>query len=173
MSFTRVINIHREFKIDYVYCGRNRFASPGQFDLGNPYPMRSKKQPNGYSRGECVAKHAIAFLSDTAFILHVNHTLRGAILGCYCKPLACHCDIYAIVANAPVAKSFFFSVVAESFSTIGKEVVTGDTYRDLSSKIDLTKRVITLNAVTDKDESFPVLIFNNLGWYQPIKDSDD
>lgn len=85
---TTVVNIRTGAKYD-VYCGRARGAFGGTF--GNPYVIGSDGD-----RTEVIRKFRIYFHErlgmDPTFRAAVE-ALRGKILGCFCKPLDCHCDV--------------------------------------------------------------------------------
>lgn len=93
---TTVVNIRTGAKFD-VYCGRARGGLGGTF--GNPYVLG----PDG-DRDEVIRKFRIYFHErlkmDLAFRRAVEG-LRGKVLGCFCKPLACHCDIYVEFLDSP------------------------------------------------------------------------
>lgn len=73
-----------------VYIGR-----PGP--LGNPFVIGR----NG-TREEVIAKHRDHLLSSPG-LLAMLPGLRGKVLGCFCAPLPCHGDAYALYANDPAA----------------------------------------------------------------------
>lgn len=102
---SRIVNLSTDTY--EVYAGRGRQVNsnlltpglkPGQEGwLGNPHPIGfcticNKK----HSREECIQAFRDDFHqkleSDTVFRESVS-TLRGKVLGCYCKPKACHGDI--------------------------------------------------------------------------------
>lgn len=78
---TRVVNIRKGHAYD-VYGGR---GGP----LGNEFILG----PDG-NRAEVIAKKRAAVMADPAFQKFVIETCKDKRIGCYCKPLACHCDIY-------------------------------------------------------------------------------
>jgi hypothetical protein len=80
-------------KADYeVYIGR-----PSKW--GNPY--RIKK---GEPRKVCIARYREWIMQQPELLAAVGE-LKGKVLGCWCKPLACHGDILAELADASEAKS--------------------------------------------------------------------
>jgi hypothetical protein len=89
MAQTRVVNLRRE-PYD-VYIGRPGHGQDGYF--GNPFPVRL-----GMGRGTALVKYTSWFLarieSDPEFRRRVL-SLRGKVLGCFCKPAACHGDVIA------------------------------------------------------------------------------
>lgn len=76
-------------KADYqVYIGRGS-------KWGNPF----KIGPDG-SRKDVIKKYREWILEpERASLRESLHELRGKILGCYCKPLACHGDVLAELAD--------------------------------------------------------------------------
>jgi hypothetical protein len=82
---TRVVHCKRS-TYD-VYIGR-----PSKW--GNPFRL-TKDQP----REVCMAKYR-EWLMGQPELLAALGELRGKVLGCWCKPLACHGDILAELADA-------------------------------------------------------------------------
>jgi hypothetical protein len=88
---TTVVNVRRE-RCD-VYCGRGSV-------LGNPFShIPGYGEHQVASRGEAIRQHRKWFLAQPRLIVIVL-TLKGKVLGCHCKPEACHCDVYAEVADS-------------------------------------------------------------------------
>jgi hypothetical protein len=89
---TRVVNLHRE-PFD-VYIGRRGKGHDGYF--GNPFSLAFGASDR--ERAECLEKFRGYFLakveSDPEFAARVRE-LRGKVLGCFCKPKACHGDVIA------------------------------------------------------------------------------
>ena len=84
---TTLVNIRRKRsqpKVKYdVYCGR---GSP----YGNPYRIGE----DGY-RSQVIEKYKKYFykrLKNTDFKEKILY-LKGKVLGCYCYPMKCHCDV--------------------------------------------------------------------------------
>ena len=71
----------------YVYCGR-----PSMW--GNPYTLRSEAQ-----RQVVIAQYE-AWLGGQPHLIRLVGSLRGRLLGCWCAPKACHCDVLARLALA-------------------------------------------------------------------------
>lgn len=69
-----------------VYCGR-----PSKW--GNPFVIG----PDG-SRAEVVKRYE-EWLKTQQGLLAAIGELKGKVLGCWCAPLACHCDVLARLAN--------------------------------------------------------------------------
>jgi len=94
---TKVVNIKHGDKYDR-YIGR-----PGKW--GNPYSHLdgTRATYRVASREEAVSAYR-AYLTD---ILERDPEflvpLKGMVLGCYCKPLACHGDILVQILNAESA----------------------------------------------------------------------
>lgn len=88
---TRVVNKDKKQKFD-VYIGR---GSP----WGNPFAIGD----NGMSREEVIEKYKNYFqeeiLSDDQRRKDLL-SLKGQVLGCHCKPLACHGDVIADYLNS-------------------------------------------------------------------------
>jgi hypothetical protein len=98
MSKTTVVNIKND-KYD-VYIGRWRkygcfHGYNGYF--GNPFPITES-----CDREQCIAKFRDYFYkritTDKVFAQKVKQ-LKGKVLGCFCKPQACHGDIIAEFLN--------------------------------------------------------------------------
>lgn len=51
------------------------------------------------TREEVLAKYEAWLQERPSFIAMVKRDLRGKVLGCWCKPKACHGDILARIAN--------------------------------------------------------------------------
>lgn len=85
---TRVVNLRKE-RFD-VYIGRKTWKYDGYF--GNPFLVRE------YGREGCLEKYREYFekrlVEDKEFKQRI-HELKGKVLGCFCKPEACHGDIIA------------------------------------------------------------------------------
>lgn len=108
IDITRVINIDREdpsiYGDKYVYIGRNPHRKPNTPNWSNPYSMydfQIGEEPP--SRDEVIHQFAYGFEREN---LPTNLKksdvlqLKGKVLGCHCKPLACHGDILANYLNS-------------------------------------------------------------------------
>ena len=87
-DLTKVVNIDKCKKYD-VYIGRGS-------NWGNPYAI-------GFSgdRDEVIRKYKYDF--ERGFLRFSKedvHELKGKILGCHCKPAACHGDVLADYLNS-------------------------------------------------------------------------
>lgn len=91
---TKVINIKTGAKYD-VYIGRGS-------KFGNPYThIKNKKTKAQFivsSRKEALEKYRQYLLSNEELLKEIE-TLRGKILGCFCKPKPCHGDIIIEILN--------------------------------------------------------------------------
>ena len=79
-----------------VYIGR-----PGPY--GNPFshlPDTIAKFRVA-TREEAIAKYEAWVLGQPFLVQKIKRELRGKILGCWCKPKACHGDTLARIANDP------------------------------------------------------------------------
>ncbi len=80
-----VVNMRRS---EYdVYCGR-----PGPW--GNPFFIG----PDG-GREAVIQKYEDMVRADPEKVKLIKQVLKGKILGCYCRPLPCHADVLARIAN--------------------------------------------------------------------------
>jgi hypothetical protein len=87
---TTVVNVKTSRQFD-VYIGRVRTKdAPGLW--GNPFKIGQDG-----NRAQVIAKfRAFFYAPEQAELRHLVKThLTGMRLGCFCKPLACHGDIYA------------------------------------------------------------------------------
>jgi Domain of unknown function (DUF4326) len=87
-QITRVVNVDKREKFD-VYIGRGS-------DWGNPYPIGIEGD-----REEVIRKYQFDF--DRGYLKSSKEQLlelRGKVLGCHCKPAACHGDILANYLNS-------------------------------------------------------------------------
>lgn len=96
-----------------VYAGRGRqvksnMLTPGletgeEGWLGNPHPIGFCTICNEeHSRDECIQAFKTDFyrkLENDAIFRESVSALQGKILGCYCKPKACHGDIIVAWIN--------------------------------------------------------------------------
>jgi hypothetical protein len=83
---TRIVNLREE---DYdIYIGRGS-------KWGNPYTHLAGKTLAQYkvkSREEAIRMYK-EYILNTPSLLNSIYELEGKILGCYCKPKACHGDV--------------------------------------------------------------------------------
>lgn len=91
-NMTTVVNL-RTAKYD-VYIGRAGKGQDGYF--GNQFPI------GPMTRGEVINEFRKTFYlrlqCDPEFKRRV-HELKGKVLGCFCKPQACHGDVIAEYLN--------------------------------------------------------------------------
>lgn len=83
---TRVVHLKKE-PFDVLIDRRTRWGNP--FVIGN----------DG-DRDEVIAKYR-AWIKTQPDLLAALPELRGKVLGCWCKPDACHGDVLAELADAP------------------------------------------------------------------------
>lgn len=91
---TTVVNL-KEDAFD-VYIGRGS-------KWGNPFSHLDRLFPNPNlvwveSRAVAIERYR-EYLEDHPELMDDLHELRGKVLGCYCKPLACHGDVLAELAD--------------------------------------------------------------------------
>ena len=75
-----------------VYIGR-----PSEW--GNPFVIGVDG-----NRSQVIDKYEKWLMKQPALLAKL-HTLRGKVLGCWCKPQACHGDVLARLADESVAAS--------------------------------------------------------------------
>lgn len=71
----------------YTYCGR-----------GGPWGNRHEIGRD-ITREQAIALHKAEFIDDPSKRALVIEHLKDRILGCYCKPKACHCDTYVEICD--------------------------------------------------------------------------
>ncbi len=92
---TRVVNLREE---SYeVYIGRKR---DGSSKYGNPYVMGIDG-----TRDEVIKKYRDSVCrkldSEEWTLQEMRDDLQGKILGCFCKPMACHGDVLKEFVDEP------------------------------------------------------------------------
>ena len=80
---TKVVNLRKE-KYD-VYIGR-----PSKWK--NPFTVQQ------YGRKESLCQYKYYIINNPKLLKDL-HELKGKTLGCFCKPLSCHGDILARLAD--------------------------------------------------------------------------
>ena len=95
---TRVVHCRKE-RYD-IYIGR-----PGRW--GNPYSHlpNTTAQFRVSTRAEAIRKYREYILSSPQLLADVK-SLKGKVLGCWCKPLSCHGDILKELSEMSVLDSF-------------------------------------------------------------------
>lgn len=88
---TTVVNIYKDRNFD-EYIGRAGKGKDGYF--GNPYKAGTREENIKMYRAYFKAK----IKTDPVFKKRV-HELKGKVLGCFCKPQACHGDVIAEYLN--------------------------------------------------------------------------
>ena len=86
MTFVKHVR-DKQRTLEEVYSGR-----PSMW--GNPY-----KVGEDGTREEVIEKFKTYALSKPGFVSSIKHCLKGMTLLCYCKPLACHGDVLAAIAE--------------------------------------------------------------------------
>ncbi len=86
-----------------VHCKREPFdVYIGRPSIwGNPFSHKAgtKAQFLVSSREEAIAKYEQWLLGRPGMVALAKEVLRGQVLGCWCKPNACHGDVLARIAN--------------------------------------------------------------------------
>lgn len=86
---TTVVNIHRGNPYDILIDRTTPW--------GNPFPVLHQS----YSRLQSVQQFNIWVRSKPDLVARIRRELRGKVLGCHCKPLLCHGDVLAKIADEP------------------------------------------------------------------------
>jgi hypothetical protein len=91
----KVVNVRRRRSNapGIVYCGRRTYNGWRKSPLYNPY--RLDKDGN---RAQVIAKYRAYLLREIekgnrAILDALDALTEDSVLGCWCKPLACHCDV--------------------------------------------------------------------------------
>lgn len=83
-------------KTKVVHCRRSKYdvyiGRPGKW--GNPFRLEP-----GDCREEVLDKYRLWIMKQRKLLSEV-HELAGKTLGCWCKPLCCHGDVLAELADA-------------------------------------------------------------------------
>jgi hypothetical protein len=97
---TRVVHCKRN---NYdVYIGRGKDPQTGILGKwGNPFKIGMTYQGKVLTREDAIEAYRdwILYPDQGVELQKDLHELRGKILGCWCKPKACHGDILANLAN--------------------------------------------------------------------------
>ena len=93
---TRKLVVHCKKEPYDVYIGR---PSP----WGNPFSDKPKSiaEVKTETREEAIACYEEYLRQNPELIERAKRELKGKVLGCWCKPKACHGDILAKIANEP------------------------------------------------------------------------
>lgn len=96
---TRVVNIYHKVPYD-VYCGRaGRDPRTGEWHdgyFGNPFEDGTREENVAAFREYFYQR----IKTDREYCRRVME-LKDKVLACFCKPKACHCDIYAEWLDGP------------------------------------------------------------------------
>lgn len=81
----------------YIYIGR---AVPYQIPIDSKWcnPFRLKDKNDMIERHEVIRKYKEYILANSE-LMNQLHELKDKVLGCWCKPLPCHGDILAELAD--------------------------------------------------------------------------
>jgi hypothetical protein len=98
---TRVINIKNKQPFDVYIGNRIRFHPEKypQSKWGNPYAKYLKK----YGRNKVIKMYK-EYIRSRPDLLNQLHQLKDKTLGCWCKPLPCHGDVLAELADSWLAR---------------------------------------------------------------------
>lgn len=89
MTLTRVVHCKNS---DYdVYIGRR---PDGNGEWGNPFTIGVHG-----TRAEVIQQYREWVIGQPLLIEKIKRTLKGKVLGCWCKPKCCHGDVLAEIAD--------------------------------------------------------------------------
>ena len=98
-----MIVTHINTKTHTHYCGRASSYTGIGLDcsiLGNPYLMRDQ---SGTERDRVIAQYRVQLnrwrIQDSEEWKTLISLPHNAVLGCFCHPKACHCDVLAAAFN--------------------------------------------------------------------------
>ena len=92
MNKTIVVNLKYKGYTKYIGRYSRRWRNPPDAPE-NKFANLYRIGPDG-TREDVIAKHKKDFYDNLELQEAVWNELRGEILGCFCKPLACHGDTY-------------------------------------------------------------------------------
>ncbi len=109
-AYTRVVNLKKQ-PYD-VYIGRGSI-------FGNPFTHKDGTTAEFIveSRSVAVEKYREYIMNKPELLARIPE-LKGKTLGCFCKPLSCHGDVLAELANADNYGELFDSIEKDT-----KEIV--------------------------------------------------
>ena len=82
-----------------VYIGRaDRYGRWAESEWHNPYPLR--KGATEAERAAVIERYRAYLLTERPDLVARLPELRGKVLGCWCKPAACHGDVLAELVDA-------------------------------------------------------------------------
>ena len=70
--------------------------------IGRPSPWGNPFKVGEYGRSECIRRYRKWLLTQPDLVRRAKTELAGKVLGCWCKPLACHGDVLAELAAETV-----------------------------------------------------------------------
>jgi hypothetical protein len=91
---TRIVNLKRE-PCD-IYIGR---ANPRRRLRQSPYANPFKVGKDG-TREEVIEKYREWLLAQPELVARAESELKGKVLGCWCRPEACHGDVLAEIVDS-------------------------------------------------------------------------
>lgn len=91
---TQVVNLRKEPYDVYIgKPGKGKNKEEGKW--ANPFEIGRDG-----TREEVIAKYREYILNKPELLEQIPFELKGKTLGCFCKPLACHGDVLAHIADA-------------------------------------------------------------------------
>lgn len=87
----KVVNLYRDRNYE-VYIGRDGHGQSGYF--GNPFSKGTREE-----NIKMYTAYFKARLKTDPIFKKKIHELKGKVLGCFCKPLACHGDVIVDYLN--------------------------------------------------------------------------
>ena len=150
-----------------VYIGRGKCPQTGQPSIwGNPFSYKetSQAQFKVANLEESISRYKSWIVLQSQLILRLPE-LRDKILGCWCKPAACHGDTLAALADAiPVRHGLeveYIDFLKDGHYTIVVRFPDGPTY-GLISKIETeAKAAAVVNRIRQHLEYGGKLDLNN------------
>ena len=91
---TRVVNLNHE-PYD-IYIGR---ANPRRHLPQSPFANPFKIGQDG-TREEVIEKYRKWLLTQPELVARARSELKGKVLGCWCRPKACHGDVLAEIVDS-------------------------------------------------------------------------
>jgi hypothetical protein len=121
---TTVVNVRdAEQGKHTVYIGRpgifksleKKFGTNKPMNWGNPYLVGDKA--GQHSRKESIRLFREKVLSDQNLLKRIANELPGEVLGCFCKPEACHGDILAEFADMSTREPAAYQILIDRART--------------------------------------------------------
>ncbi len=91
-----------------IYCGRNTRNGWRASPLHNPFSL--PRSASETERAACIDAFRVYFLKEIEggnrpILEALNALTEDSVLGCWCKPKACHCDVIAEVWAKRIAEA--------------------------------------------------------------------